>query len=114
VDDPPEPVSATTAADQVRLSPDEVRRRAAEVVSQSERLRDRLAETAAQVAVVEEHAAKVHDLIAEQRGPGSDASESARQARQVAAVERRMARAYRAGQRPAETFNELLRDRPPQ
>jgi hypothetical protein len=29
-------------------------------------------------------------------------------------VERRMARAYRAGQRPAETFNELLRDRPPQ
>lgn len=114
VDDPPEPVSATTAADQVRLSPDEVRRRAAEVVSQSERLRDRLAETAAQVAMVEEHAAKVHDLIAEQRGPGSDASESARRARRVAAVERRMARAYRAGQRPAETFNELLRDSPPQ
>jgi hypothetical protein len=97
-----------------RLSTDDLRALMARVRWQSERLRDRLAETAAHVAVVEEHAATVFDGIAEHRGPGSDASESARRARRVAAVERRMARAYRAGHRPAETFHDLLRDTPPQ
>jgi hypothetical protein len=62
-----------------------------------------------EVAAVEEHAAAVHDAMAEQGCRVLDTRKYAESARRIAAAERAMAKAYRGGGRPPEEARRTLR-----
>jgi hypothetical protein len=103
-----DPTAADPSLRAALLDPLRAKAWAARAVHESEALRQRLAGLADAIAVVLEEHASVHERMAGQGGPEGAGGHAAR-ARELAAAERAVAQAYRAGTRPPDAARDTIR-----